>query len=96
MSEYLVAHGCGGHLGRFRWEPAEELARGSAVVVSGRRGPELGDVLCAAGDGAALPDPFVGELLRRATAVDYAAAERGRMLGQMLFDDVLARTEQRF
>src|SRR5437773_11999900 len=84
--EYLVYHGCAGHLGRFRSTDGA-LARGTAVVVRSRRGLELGEVLCPADpDRAALPDPFVGELLRPATADDEIAAARGAEVGQRLFD----------
>src|SRR5947209_6964253 len=86
-AEYLVHHGAGGHLGRFRAVASAAFARGDAVVVRGLRGLELGEVLCAAEGKAALPDPFVGELLRRATPDDLAAADRQRAFGQRLCAD---------
>src|SRR5262249_38319296 len=61
-----------------------------------RRGLELGEVLCpAAVDRAALPDPFVGELLRAATPDDVATADRHRDLGQLLFTDGCRLTDAR-
>jgi hypothetical protein len=86
-AEYLVHHGAGGHLGRFRAAAPAAFARGDAVVVRGLRGLELGEVLCAAEGKAALPDPYVGDLLRRATADDLAAADRRREFGQRLCAD---------
>ncbi len=86
--EYLVYHGCSGHLGRFRAPDAGGLDRGTTVVVRSARGLELGEVLCPAQpDRATLPDPFVGELLRPATPTDLADAERCRAVGQRLFDE---------
>jgi hypothetical protein len=86
--EYLVHHGCAGHLGRFRASDGAALDRGAAVVVRSRRGLELGEVLCPADpDRLALPDPFVGDLLRPATPADLAAADRHRQFGQRLFDE---------
>src|SRR5690349_7444738 len=86
--EYLVHHGCAGHLGRFRTAADGALDRGAAVVVRTLRGLELGEVLCPAdSDRLALPDPFVGELLRAATPADLDAADRARQLGQRLFDE---------
>jgi hypothetical protein len=86
--EYLVHHGCAGHLGRFRAGGAAALARGAAVVVRSRRGLELGEVLCPSHpERAALPDPFVGELLRPAGPADLGTADRCRERGQRLFDN---------
>ncbi|HEY1376054.1 MAG TPA: hypothetical protein VGF55_04640 [Gemmataceae bacterium] len=86
--EYLVHHGCAGHLGRFRAAGPGGFGRGAGVVVRSRRGLELGEVLCpSASDRAVLPDPFVGELLRAATADDLAAAHSHRELEQRLFVD---------
>jgi hypothetical protein len=92
--EYLVHHGCAGHLGRFRTAADGALDRGAAVVVRTLRGLELGEVLCPAdSDRLALPDPFVGELLRAATPADLDAADRARQLGQRLFDEGSRLTE---
>src|SRR5215471_11575422 len=86
--EYLVHHGCAGHLGRFRAPDGTAFARGTAVVVRTRRGLELGEILCPSyADGTTLPDPFVGEIIRPVTSDDRAAAERNRELGQRLFDE---------
>ena len=46
--EYLVHHGCAGHLGRFRAGDGAAFIRGAAVVVRSQRGLELGEVLCPA------------------------------------------------
>jgi hypothetical protein len=87
--EYLVHHGCAGHLGRFRPVGTDvSFGRGAPVVVRSRRGLELGEALCRANaDRAWLPDPFVGELLRPATADDLTASGRNRDVGQRLFED---------
>jgi hypothetical protein len=86
--EYLVHHGCAGHLGRFQAAGIGGLDRGTAVVVRSRRGLEMGKVLCpSAPEGITLPDPVVGDLIRAATADDFAAADRHRDLGRRLFDD---------
>ena len=85
-TEYLVHHGSAGHLGRFRAGDVAGLGRGAAVVVHTRRGLELGEVLCPSSpERAALPDPFVGELVRPATSDDVTAADRCRRLGDDLF-----------
>jgi hypothetical protein len=88
--EYLVHHGCAGHLGRFR--PVDiagpTVGRGAPVVVRTRRGLELGEVLCqTSADRTVLPDPVVGELLRAATAADLEAAGRHRDVGRTVFED---------
>src|SRR5687767_1810841 len=87
-TEYLVSHGCAGHLGRFRAAAGGDLGRGTPVVIRSRRGLELGEVLCpSATDWAALPDPFVGEVVRPATPDDLADADRHRELADRLFDE---------
>jgi hypothetical protein len=92
--EYLVHHGCAGHLGRFSSADARTFGRGEAVVVRSRRGLELGEVLCPClPDGAVLPDPFVGELLRPATASDLADAKERQDFGRRLFDDAARRAD---
>src|SRR5579871_1748711 len=83
-AEYLVHYGAAGHLGRFRATAPAQFRRGDVVVVRGVRGLELGELLCAADGKAVLPDPFVGELLRRATTDDQTAATHHRQLGQSL------------
>jgi hypothetical protein len=86
--EYLVYHGCAGHLGRFQSAAPGEFGRGAAVVVRSRRGLELGEVLCPSRpERPTLPDPIVGDLLRSATADDLGAADRHRELGRRVFDD---------
>jgi hypothetical protein len=91
--EYLVCHGCAGHLGRFR--PADPFAfgRGAAVVVRSRRGLEVGEILCPSSPDD-FPDPFVGDLLRAATDEDLAAANRHRELGRRLFEDGSRRSDE--
>src|SRR5688572_9042540 len=86
--EYLVTHGCGGHLGRFRAAGAGDLGRGTAVVVRTLRGLELGEVLRPSDPGQiTLPDPFIGELIRPATRDDFVVADRCRQLADRLFDE---------
>lgn len=86
-SVYLVHHGRAGFLGRFRAVDERPFGRGEVVVVHGRRGPELGEVLCAGGPlSLDLDDPFVGELLRTATTADLAVADQRRDLCRNLID----------
>jgi hypothetical protein len=86
--EYLVYHGCAGHLGRFHAAGPGEFGRGASVVVRSRRGLELGEVLSPSRpERPMLPDPVVGDLLRSATADDLGAANRHRELGRQVFDD---------
>jgi hypothetical protein len=88
LREYLVHHGCAGHLGRFQTACAGGYGRGAAVVVRSRRGLELGEVLCpSSAEGIVLPDPLVGELLRAATDDDLAEAHLNAELGRRLFED---------
>ncbi len=94
--EFLVYHGCGGHLGRFHSAGPGGFARGAAVVVRSRRGLELGEVLCPSRpDRLTLPDPVIGELLRPATAPDLEAADRHHTLGRQVFDDAVGAVEAR-
>jgi hypothetical protein len=84
MAEYLVAFGRAGHLGRFA---ARGLAyhRGDKVVIHGVRGVELGEVLGTAKQ--TLPDPHVGELLRRVNDDDNTlATARDRCAVQLCVD----------
>jgi hypothetical protein len=93
--EYLVHHGSAGHLGRFGATTGDALDRGATVVVRSRRGLELGEVLCPVDpDRPALPDPFVGELLRPATPADHAAAARCEQQAHALFDDGSRLTDE--
>jgi cell fate regulator YaaT (PSP1 superfamily) len=86
---YLVGYGRAGGFALFR--AAEPLAcdRGDAVVVRTRRGLELGQVLCPAGDRHArlLTTPPEGEVLRPATADDLQSASSRREHEQALFED---------
>src|SRR5262245_10982142 len=85
--EYLVHHGAAGHVGRFR-SAACAPVRGDAVVVRTPRGVELGEVLRPAEfERASFPDPFVGELLRPATADDFATAARCQEAGRAVCED---------
>jgi hypothetical protein len=94
--EYLVHHGCAGHLGRFRSAGDDRFGRGTAVVVRSRWGLELGEVLCPSQpERVALPDPLVGDLLRAATDDDRATANRNHELGRRLFEDGARLIEDR-
>src|SRR5262245_41962636 len=88
-TEYLVTHGCAGEFARFRAAEPEEYRRGDRVVVRSARGLELGEVLCPSTHrfSEVLPDAFVGELLRRASAEDEQIAAGLRARAQRLFDD---------
>jgi cell fate regulator YaaT (PSP1 superfamily) len=93
--EYLVSFGSAGDFGRFQAVAPLACGRGDRVVVSGRRGLELGEVLCEATPRHArvLQSTPVGQLLRLATPEDEQDAGRMRQRGQALFDDsrLLAR-----
>lgn len=71
VCEYIVTFGRAGHLGRFSADGA--FARGASVVIRGRRGLELGEVL---GESVPLEDEYVGELVRTADEADRTAAAR--------------------
>jgi hypothetical protein len=87
--EYLVGHGNAGEFGRFRAVVPGPYRRGDVVVVNGRRGLELGVVLCeaTAQHARVLDKAPLGELLRPATDADRQAAESMRRRGQLLFED---------
>jgi cell fate regulator YaaT (PSP1 superfamily) len=87
--EYLVSHGNASDVGRFRAAGPAACRRGERVVVRSRAGLELGTVLCPATRRHAelLPDPFVGELLRPASAADESRAAGLAHQGQELFAD---------
>jgi hypothetical protein len=87
MREYLVSHGRARDLGRFRAAGGDDLGRGTAVVVRSRRGLELGEVLAPSPQRMAQADPFVGELVRPATAADLTAAARYSDVSDRLFDE---------
>jgi cell fate regulator YaaT (PSP1 superfamily) len=86
---YLVGYGRTGGFALFRAAAPLACRRGDAVVVRTRRGLELGQVLCPAGDRHArmLPGPPEGDLLRPATADDQGNAFRLRRHEQALFED---------
>jgi hypothetical protein len=89
VPEYLVSHGSAGDFGRFQAAPGLSCARGDRVVIAGRRGVELGVVLCPTTPRQArvLQNTSAGQILRLATADDEQAAERMRQRGQALFED---------
>lgn len=72
--EYLISHGRAGSFGRFRSPVPMNLGRGTAVVVRGERGLELGEVLRPATPRHAAQLPASGELVRSASEDDLAAA----------------------
>jgi len=86
--EYLVSYGRSGGLGRFIAEPAPQFRRGQRVVVNSVRGAEIGAVLCLATAAHArlLQTPATGQVLRLATAADFAADAEVRTLEQRVFD----------
>jgi cell fate regulator YaaT (PSP1 superfamily) len=71
---YYVRYGLTGRVGRFP-APAGGLARGHKVVLQTHRGTELGDVLLAADEHAALPAYHAACVIRAATCDDLARAE---------------------
>jgi len=70
---FIVRHGVMRHLGVFSSSPPLECRRGDTVVIHTDRGTEVGEVLCPADPKSvsALPEPTRGEILRRASPVDY-------------------------
>lgn len=76
--EYLIAHGRAGHLGRFVTANGDTFQHGERVVIRSRRGIELGEILNEHRPerGGDLPDDYVGEICRAATADDLAQAIR--------------------
>lgn len=90
--EYLVHHGSAGHLGRFRGDAG--YCRGAHVVVQTRRGMEVGQLLCpSTPDRIALPDPYIGELIRAVNADDLELIDRQRALSRRVFEDGAALTD---
>ena len=73
--EYLVVRGLAGEIGRFRGDEGVLLRRGTAVVVRGERGLELGEVVRRSTAGHAALAGAVGELVRLAEEADL---RRGR------------------
>jgi hypothetical protein len=92
--EYLVKHGVAGHLGRFCSADDAAFARGTTVVIRGRRSLELGEVILAVRNGNTVADDFIGELLRPARDEDFAAAARNRVFGQQLLEEAVVRAER--
>src|SRR5438067_417262 len=94
--EYLVSYGRAGDFGRFR--PAQPLAlrRGDRVIIRGEQGLEIGEVMCpaTAGHGHYLSRTAVGELLRRATPADVAAAQRLAERSDEIFQYARARAAE--
>ncbi len=82
-SEYLVTHGLGGSLGRFRANGMVSPRRNDEVVVRGRRGLELGTVL-GQPKHASLPDEFIGDVIRTSTLEDHESGNRHRELSRQL------------
>ncbi len=87
--EYLVSYGKNGAFGRFAATKDLVLRRGEAAVVHSPRGLELGAILCPATANHArlLASAAAGRILRRATAEDRAAADRGTALALRVFED---------
>jgi hypothetical protein len=90
---YLVQYGRPGFVGRFRSDFPDPLARGTAVVVRGPRGLELGTVLVEPADRVtSLPDD--GDLLRTATPDDERTAADLTARGRELLDAAQARADE--
>jgi hypothetical protein len=81
MSDYLVNHGSMAFVSRCRAPSGAAFARGDRVVLRGRRGVEVGTVLCE----AANPGEADGDLVRRLGAPDEAQLARQQGLGERLF-----------
>lgn len=81
-AEYLVTFGRAGHLGRFAGPVS--CRRGDRVVVRSTRGLEIGVLLGPARH--ALPDPFVGEILRSASPDDERLAIESERRARELAD----------
>lgn len=81
---YVVRYGQMRFLGEFEGLPDRLHPRGEQVIVHTDRGTELGEVLCASTDRAAmfLENPIRGPIVRVATAEDRAAGDRLTRLQQ--------------
>ncbi len=94
--EFVVKHGVAGHVGRFRPITSFNLQRGVSVVIRSRRGLELGELLCPASEEhPALPDEFIGELLRPASSADFDADAGNRRLGREILEAAERRAGER-
>lgn len=94
--DYLVTFGQAGDFSRFRPVPPAEYSRGDRVVVRCRDSIRLGQVMCSAlaeHDRFISPQPM-GDLLRRATGSDEAAANRMRGIGEDIFADARRWTSE--
>jgi cell fate regulator YaaT (PSP1 superfamily) len=83
--EYLVRHGSAGDVGRF--QATADFCPGDRVVVRGRRGLEIGSVLCAARPLHQRLIEGAGELVRLATADDEQIARGIAARSQQLFEE---------
>src|SRR5438445_7002591 len=85
--EYLLSYGNVGDFGRFRCAEALACRRGDRVIVRSPRGQELGVVMRLASPevGRLLPDQFVGQILRLATAGGFDLGERMQQRARRLF-----------
>jgi hypothetical protein len=91
-SEYLVQYGRSAFVGRFTTD-ALAVVRGDRVVVRTPRGVELGTILCPAHQRyAGQIDPAAGgDVIRLASEVDAASADRLEHVGR----DLVADAERR-
>jgi cell fate regulator YaaT (PSP1 superfamily) len=96
LEEYLVQHGQGGFLGRFRNRTEQVFQHGDAVVVQSPRGLEMGMVMSAApARFAALVDPDTsGAILRAPTARDTLLAQQYSQQSRALVEKVQQRVEE--
>ncbi len=86
ISELLVSHGRAAAISRCRDIDRLNPARGDSVVFRGKRGLELGEVLCSAIP--ELNDAASGEILRIASTSDRRLAEEVRDRGRALLEDL--------
>lgn len=85
-AEYVIQHGVAGRLGRFRASSGPVMNRGDSVVIRGRRGLEIGTVLCRAGSTPLDADGFVGEIVRVASGADAQLQQDNQEFGQTVFE----------
>jgi hypothetical protein len=88
VAEFLVSHGRAAAISRCRDAGGLQPVRSDVVVIRGKRGLELGEILCPA-----LPEAHEaasGELLRFASPADRQQSEQLYVRGRVILDDLQA------
>jgi cell fate regulator YaaT (PSP1 superfamily) len=97
-TSYVVRFGLVRNLGEFTGQHRIQYARGDSVVIRSERGTELGEVLCPSSEQTAdlLVNPYLGTIVRLATAEDLATGQQLAELRQRGFETCLEFIKQRF